>query len=164
MKQIIACLITMTLLGCAGSSAIPLAQDTVQISSRAAPVCGAEGAQKVAFRQASVETIRRGYDRFLIIGGQYRNDVGVVGHTPITAHTTGYATATGYGNTATGYGSTTTTYSGGEPIIAGSHRQGLIVKMFRDNDPAGKNALSARAELGPKWAEFVKSETVTCFD
>jgi hypothetical protein len=164
MKKIIACLITTTLLGCAGSSAIPLAQDTVQISSRAAPVCGAEGAQKVAFRQASVETIRRGYDRFLIIGGQYRNDVGVVGYTPVMAQTTGYATATGYGNTATAYGSATTTYSGGQPIIAGSHRQGLVVKMFRDNDPAGKNALSARAELGPKWAELVKSETITCFD
>ena len=118
----------------------------------------------MAFRQASVETIRRGYDRFLIVGGQYRNDVGVVGYTPVTAQTTGYATATGYGNTATAYGSATTTYSGGQPIIAGSHRQGLVVKMFRDNDPAGKNALSARAELGPKWAELVKDETVTCFD
>jgi hypothetical protein len=52
----------------------------------------------------------------------------------------------------------------GQPIIAGSHRQGLAVKMFKKGDPAGKNALSARAELGPKWVEYVKSETVTCFD
>jgi hypothetical protein len=106
----------------------------------------------------------RGYDRFLIIDGRYQNNVGVVGYTPVIAQTTGYATATGYGNSATAYGSATTTYSGGQPIIAGSHRQGLTVKMFRGDDAAGANALSARAELGPKWAELVKSETMTCFD
>jgi hypothetical protein len=164
MNKIFCFLITITLLGCAGSSTMPVSQDTVVISSRAAPICGPEAAQKVAFRQAAVETIRRGYDRFLIIDGRYRNDVGVVGYTPVTAHTTGYATATGYGNTATAYGSATTTYSGGQPIIGGAHRQGLAVKMFREDDPAGKNALSARGELGPKWAEYVKSETITCFD
>jgi len=156
--------ITWLLAGCAGSSTMPVAKDTVVISSRAAPVCGAEGAQRVAFRQAAVETIRRGYDRFLIIGGQYRNDVGIIGHTPVIAHTTGYATATGYGNTGAAHGTATTTYTGGQPIIAGSHRQGIAVKMFKEDDPAGRNALSARAELGPEWAELVKSKTVTCFD
>lgn len=143
---------------------MPVSKDTVVISSRAAPICGAQGAQKVAFRQAAVETIRRGYDRFLIVGGQYQNNVGVVGYTPVVAHTTSMATATGYGNMATAHGTATTTYSGGQPIIAGSHRQGLAVKMFHEGDPAGSNALSARAELGPEWAEYVESETVTCFD
>ncbi len=165
MTKIIAVLfIAATLTGCAGATTMPLSNDTVQITSRAAPVCGAGGAQKVAVRQASVETIRRGYDRFIITDAAASSDVGVVGYAPVIAHTTGYATATGYGNTATAYGNATTTYSGGQPIIAGSHRQGLIVKMFRDGDPAGKNALSARGELGPKWAELVKSESVTCFD
>jgi hypothetical protein len=129
-----------------------------------APLCGPEGAQKVAIRQASVETIKRGYDRFIIMDAASRSDVGVVGYTPVQAHTTGYATATGYGGMATAHGSSTTTYSGGQPIIAGSHRQGLIVKMYRDGDPAGGNALSARAELGPKWQEAVREETMTCFD
>jgi hypothetical protein len=164
MKKIFACLYTIALFGCAGSSTMPVSQDTVVISSRAAPICGAEGAQKVAFRQAAVETIRRGYDRFLIVDGQYQNNVGVVGYTPVTAQTYGTATATAYGNTAVAQGSSTTYYSGGQPIIGGSHRQGLAVKMFKDGDAAGANAISARGELGPKWAEYVKSETITCFD
>lgn len=156
MRKLLSCAIALAAAGCASSTTMPVAQDIVVISSQAAPVCGSVGAQKVAIKQAAVETIRRGYDRYLIVGGEYRNDVGVVGYTPVMAHTTGSV----YGNNI----SATTTYSGGEPIIAGSHRQGLVVKMFRDNDPAGANALSARTELGPKWAEIVKSETVTCFD
>lgn len=157
-------IVVVALAGCANASTMPLSQDTVQITSRAAPICGPEGAQKVAIKQASVETIKRGYDRFLIMDAAARSDVGVVGYTPVTAHTTGYATATGYGNHATAFGSSTTTYSGGDPIIAGSHRQGLIVKMYRDGDPAGRNALSARTELGPKWQEAVQQDAVTCFD
>jgi hypothetical protein len=36
--------------------------------------------------------------------------------------------------------------------------------MFEDGDPAASNALSARSKLGPKLAELVKGDTVTCFD
>jgi hypothetical protein len=157
-------IVAVALAGCAQATTMPLSQDTVQITSRAAPLCGPEGAQKVAIRQASVETIKRGFDRFIIMNAAARSDVGVVGYTPVTAHRTGSATATGYGGHATAFGSATTTYSGGDPIIAGSHRQGLIVKMFRDGDLAGSNALSARAELGPKWQEAVRQDAVTCFD
>ncbi len=136
----------------------------MRITTSAAPVCGSTGAQNVAFRRAAVETINRGYDRFVILGGEAQNNVGVVGYTPVQAYTTGSATATGYGNTAFAHGQSTTTYSGGQPIIAGSHDQGLIVKMFKDGDPAGKNALSAREQLGPKWQEAVKeSATTACF-
>jgi hypothetical protein len=116
----------------------------------------------VAVKQAAVETIRRGYDRFLIVGGQYQNDVRVVGHTPVIAHTTGQATATGFGNFATAQGSATTTYSGGQPIVGGSHNQGLVVKMFRDGDPAGSNAVSARSTLGPEWKSISERTTLTC--
>jgi hypothetical protein len=76
---------------------MPLAQDTVQITSHAAPVCGGAGAQKVAFQRAAVETIRHGYDRFLILGGEAQTETRVLGYTPTTAYTTGAATATGYG-------------------------------------------------------------------
>jgi hypothetical protein len=161
MRHLSALLALSLLGGCAGSTTMPISQDTVMITSRAAPMCGPEGAQRVAVKQASVETIRRGYDRFVIMDAATRSDVGVVGYTPVTAYTTGSATATGYG---TAYGSSTTTITGGQPIIAGSHRQGLLVKMFKDGDPAGGNALSARAELGPKWQQVVQEDTVTCFD
>jgi hypothetical protein len=159
MRLAFVALAVIGLVGCARSSTIPLAADTIAITSSAAPVCGAAGAQGVAARQAAVETIRRGFDKFIIVGGQYANNVGVVGHTPVIANTTGTAYATGYG---TAYGQTTTTFSGGQPIIAGSHDQGLVVKMFKEGDPAGANAVSARNSLGPKWKEAVESNAMTC--
>jgi L-serine deaminase len=149
--------------GCASANVVPLAQDTIQITSAAAPVCGMTGAQNVASQRAAVETIRRGYDKYMIVGGQYQNNVGVVGYTPVTASTTGSATAYGNRNYATAYGHSTTTYSGGQPIIAGSHNQGLVVKMFKAGDPAAEtNALDARAELGPEWQKKVSSNLLTC--
>lgn len=147
--------------GCANSSTMPLSADTVRIMTSAAPVCGPTGAQNVALRRASIETINRGFDSFLIVRASNQNNVGVVGYTPVQAHTTDSATAIGTGNMVTAYGNATTTYSGGQPIVAGSHDQGLIVKMFRDGDPAGASAISARSQLGPKWQEIVKENTST---
>jgi len=141
---------------------LPITQDTVQITATAAPVCGQTGAQNVALRQAAVETLRRGYDRFVIVGGQYSDNVRVVGHTPVVAHTTGTATATGHGGFVTAHGTSQTTFTGGQPIVGGSHNQGLLVKMFRADDPAGANAVSARDTLGPKWEEAVKSDAISC--
>jgi hypothetical protein len=128
MKHIAILFPLAALAGCASATTMPLSNDTVQIMSGVAPICGQEGAQKVAVRQASVETIKRGYDRFMIVDAAARSDVGVVGYTPVVANTTGYATATGYGNTATAYGSSTTTYFGrlsdcGRPSSAGPHRE-----------------------------------------
>jgi len=157
-------LAALALVGCAKSAIMPLSVDTLRISTSAAPACGSTGAQDVAFRRAAIETINRGYDKFIVLGGDAQNNVGVVGYTPVQAHTTGSATATGYGNVAYASGQSTTTYSGGQPIIAGTHDQGLVIKMFREGDPAGANALGAREQLGPKWAEVVKeSVSTTCF-
>jgi hypothetical protein len=140
--------------GCTNSSAIPLSADTVQITTSAAPVCGATGAQSVAIRRAAIETITRGYDSFVVVGGGYQNNVGVIGYTPVVAHTSGVATA--YGGMA--HGHATTTYSGGQPIIAGSHNQGLVIKMFRADNPAGANAVSARRTLGPNWRQAIEED------
>lgn len=164
MRALLAVAVLATLCGCAKSATMPLSIDTMRITTTAAPACGATGAQNVAFRRAAIETINHGYDKFIVVGGDAENHVGVVGYTPVTAQTTGTATAVGYGNMATAQGQSTTTYSGGQPIIGGTHDQGLIVKMFKDGDPAGANALSAREQLGPKWQEAVKeSASTTCF-
>ncbi|MBS0240291.1 MAG: hypothetical protein JSR89_17900 [Proteobacteria bacterium] len=120
------------------------------------------GAQNVALHQAAAETIRHGFDRFIIMGSQYQNNVGVVGYTPVVANTTGSVTAMGYGNSATAFGNATTTYSGGQPIVAGSHNQSFVVKMFKEDDPAGSNAVSARETLGPKWQDAVAQDSHTC--
>jgi hypothetical protein len=134
----------LALSACASSTTIPIAQDTFQLTARAAPACGAAGAERVAVRQAAAEVIRRGYDKYLVIGGQSQSTV--VGTTPIQVQRT-YGGAIAYG---------------GNPIVAAG--QGLTIKMFKDGDSAGANALSARATLGPNWQEIASKQTLTCFD
>jgi hypothetical protein len=156
-------LLGIALSGCASSNALPLAQDTVQITSSAAPACGSGGAQKIALQRAAAETIRRGYDRFQIFGADARTDVRVVGYTPVQANTTGSATAISTGNIVTAHGSSSTIVTGGQPIYGGSHKQGLIIKMYREGDPSGANALSARDTLGPNWQELASKNSWNCF-
>lgn len=154
----------LSLGACAQSSTLPLSADMVQIQTHAAPVCGAAGAQRLALKQAAVETINRGYDRFVIVGGQYQAQEQLVGYTPVVAQTTGSATAYGVGNTAYATGQSTTTYTGGQPMTATAHNQGVVVKMFKDGDPSGSNALSARSTLGANWLKLSQEKTYTCFD
>jgi hypothetical protein len=153
----------LTLGACARSSVMDLDSNTIQISTSAAPACGAQGAQQVAVERAAIETLKRGYDRYVIMGGAAANNIGVVGHTPVTANTYGSGTVTGYGNTAYLRGQSTTTYSGGHPIIAGTHDQHLTIRMLRDSDPGAESAIDARRALGPEWQEKLsKGRTGTC--
>lgn len=145
------------LAGCVRTSVMPLAANTVEITASAAPVCGAIGAQKAAVRDAAIETIRQGFDSFVIAGSGMQNNVGVVGYTPMTAHSFGTTTAMGDSNFATAYGSSTTTYSGGSPIFFGHHNQEILVHMFRRTDAGSNNAISARRLLGPHWKNIVKT-------
>jgi hypothetical protein len=144
MRELVtACALAAALGGCAATSTIPLAQDTVQITTRAAPVCGPASAEKLALKQAAVETIRRGFDRFVVLNAQasgtYR------GNEPVYVQSMGGGMYTA---------------RGGEAIIAPN--QGLTIKMFKDGDPQGGNALPARETLGPDWQEQVKKDTLTC--
>ena len=138
-----ACALAATVGGCAGASTVPLAQDTVQITARAAPVCGPAGAEKLALKQAAVETIRRGYDRFIVLNAQAGGSY--VGSTPIVVQNMGGGMAMA---------------TGGQPMIAPN--QGLVIKMFKDGNPQGTNALPARDTLGPDWQEQIKRESINC--
>src|SRR3954462_9358073 len=82
--RLVLCIFLLT--GCARSSVMDLDSNTIQISTSAAPVCGQAGAQEVVTKQAAIETIRRGFDKYMIVGGGYENDVRVVGHTPYVAN------------------------------------------------------------------------------
>ena len=130
------------LASCASASTIPLAKDTVQITARAAPACGEEGAERVALQRAAVETITRGYDHFIVANAQARDQIRVVG----------YGSSTIYGNTI----------YGGQPIYGGTHNQALIVKMFKTGDAGSQNALDARTILGADWRKKVAKPAVTC--
>lgn len=152
MRVVALAVAVLAMAGCTSSSVLDIDSDTIQVTTSAAPVCGQIGAQQVAAKRAAIETLKRGYDKYIILGGAYQNDVQVVGTTPYVANTYGSGTVYGgYGNTATYSGHSTTYVSGGSPIIAGSHDQALTVKMFRKGDPAGGKAIDARQILGPKW-------------
>jgi len=140
---------------CARTSVMPLAGNTYQITVSAARFCGAAGAEKLASHDAALATLQSGFDSYMILDGQAQDNVGVVGYTPVIANT--YDTATAYGSPgmATAYGSSTTSYSGGTPIIAGTHDQEIVVRMFHSGDPDAENAIPARAMLGPDWQEAV---------
>ena len=142
--------------GCASSSVMDLDRNTIEISTSAAPACGSQGAQQVAVKTAAIETLRRGFDSYIILGAQADNNVGVVGHTPITANTFQNGTINAYGNRATYSGTANTYVSGGQPIIGGSHDQKLAVRMFKANDPQGANAVDAKQVLGPEWQKVVQ--------
>ncbi len=58
--------------GCAAVSTIPLSQNSFQITTKASPECSAEQTQKIAFKRAAAETIKKGYDTFQISGSEFR--------------------------------------------------------------------------------------------
>ena len=151
--------LAVVLSGCVSTNVTPLSQNTIVVSTSAAPVCGRAGAQRVALQQVAAETIRRGYDTFIIVGAASQNDVRVVGFTPITSSTD--FSAYYFGSSI--YGRANTVTQGGAPIIGGSYDQDFAVEMFRYNDPKSRNAIDARAELGPDWRETVQEDQLTCF-
>lgn len=158
-----AAIAVLALCGCASSSVMDVASDTVMISTSAAPACGQRGAQEVAVRRAAYETLRRGFDKYVILDADAQSNVGVVGYTPLTSNTYSSGTLNTYGNIGTYSGSSNTYYSGGQPIIGGTHDQKLAVKMFRQSDPGAARAVDARRVLGPEWQSIVaKGPGSTC--
>lgn len=159
----ISALLTLLLTGCASSSVMDVDSNTIAISTSAAPACGSQGAQQVAVRRAAIETLQRGYDKYIILGAQSQNNVGVVGYTPMVANTYSAGTINTYGNMGTYNGSSNTYFSGGQPIIGGTHDQQLAVRMFHSNEPGSANAVDARQILGPQWQSIVaKGPGNTC--
>ena len=143
---------------CAHTSVTPISRNQIMISTSAAPVCHVSGAQAVAAKMAAVETIRHGFERFVIGGARSANNVRAFQMGPTGSHTTG--TFNSFDNTT--YGSATTTYTGGGVILTGSNDASLLVTMFNRGEPGYSNAIDARSVLGPEWQEFVEKGVNTC--
>lgn len=62
---------------CAQTQIQPMTRDTFKVATHAAPACGPSGARNVAFKSAAIEVIRRGGDKFAILGDQ--SDSGLQG-------------------------------------------------------------------------------------
>lgn len=155
--RLVACLAAAGLVSaCTSSSAVRTSANTAIIKTSAAPVCGGAGAARVAQKQAAIETLRAGYDRYIIVGAAGANNVSVT-QGPGTYQTTGFVQR--------GYYQGTTTYQPGIPVVSGTHDQAFAISMFRDGEPGFQYAIPARETLGPKWQELVKSGNVgTCVD
>jgi hypothetical protein len=102
-------------------------------------------------KDAAIETIKDGFDYFVITSANGQELPGGVYYTPQAATTSGFATA--YGPTA--YGQSTTTYSGGMAIPLDKHEEVVTVVMFHAGDPNAQHAISARDSLGPDWKKIV---------
>jgi hypothetical protein len=146
-------LIPLALVGCAGGEAIRTSANTMIVQAGAAPACGPGGALRVAQKVAAIETIRAGFDRFIITGTQAESNIAVV-QGPGTANTTISGSR--------GFYQAQTTFTPGPTYTLGSHDRGLAIVMFRNSDPGASNAVDARETLGKDWAELVKTGVRTC--
>ncbi|WP_044548395.1 hypothetical protein [Mesorhizobium japonicum] len=143
---------------CAASSAIRTSASTEIVQTSAAPVCGGIGAARVAQKQAAIDTLKAGYDRYIIYDAAASNDVRVT-QMPGSYQTIG--TASVNANMATL--NANTQYIPGPTIVSGGHHQSLGVKMFKEGEPGAAQAVSARDTLGPDWQKLLKEGTVrTC--
>lgn len=142
---------------CASGKAIRTSSNTMIIQASAAPACRASGAADVAQQVAAIETIRAGYDAYVVVGADSQNNV-VATRGPGTVSTSGQGT---YGNGQVRY-QETSTYNPGMPIIAGSHDSSLAIRMYRAGEPGYENAIPARDILGPDWEQKVKSGVSSC--
>lgn len=82
------CALAISLAACTSSDTVRTSANTAIVRTSAAPVCGGTGAARVAQQQAAIETIKAGYDRYIIVDGRSANNVGVI-QTPGTYHHSG---------------------------------------------------------------------------
>jgi hypothetical protein len=116
----------LLLAGCVETSVQPLTQSSFKISTEAEDLCGAKGTREIAFREAAIEVIKRGADRFIVVGDQSRSEI---------------------------TGGMFTTYGGFDTY--GTNTQDMVVQIIQKGDPRMKDALSARQTLGTDWQAIV---------
>ena len=154
MKGLIAVgLIGLSLAACAKGEAIRTSATTMLVTARADPDCGAEGAARVASDTAAIETIKAGYDRYVIVDGAASNNVHA------TQLPGSFRTEKMFSGSRT---IRTTTYVPGAIVQTGKYNQQLSVQMFRDGEPGAAQAIPARESLGPNWAQKVRDGVSTC--
>lgn len=133
MKSFTLAAVTVALTACASVETIPLSKDTFALTSTGMGGCGARGAERVAFQQAAAETLRRGYDGFIIMSSQREARLDSASSLLWTA--------------ASGGVSYNHTFS-----------QDMKVQMFKDGEPGSEKAISARETLGPNWPAALTAE------
>lgn len=160
MRKVCFVLAAVLLSACASTEAVRLSQNEALIKASVDPECGSRQATGVAAKAAAIETLRAGYDRYIVVGAQSADNVQYV-QQPGTYQTTNTVNRNAWGGNTV---RSTTTYRPGPTVAHGSYDQDLRIQMFRDGDPAGQNAVSAREVLGPDWQKAVaEGASSMCF-
>jgi hypothetical protein len=157
-RRIAAMWLALALSACASTSVMQLSQNEIMLTTSAAPACGPTGSQQVAQAMAAVETLRRGYARYLILGAETQNNVGVVQSGPTYSDT--FSTSRVYGNSVETASSTY--YSGQQAMFYGSHDTMMRVVLLKPGDRDYERGVDAKATLGPDWQQKVKDGVDRC--
>jgi hypothetical protein len=160
MKKSVALVLGIAVVGvtsCTSSSSVRTSQNTAIVQTSAAPVCGGTGASKVAEKEAAIETLKAGFDRYIIVGAASADNVRAT-RMPGSYNT--FGTVNSYGGMGTF--NATTTYQPGPVVIHGHHDQSFAIKMFHDGEPGANQAISAKSTLGPEWQKIVKNGIHSC--
>ncbi len=146
-RRVLLLLLPALLGGCARISTTSVDENTIEITVHVATVCSERDAERLAQRHAAVETVRRGFDDYLVVGSVGGDHV--AGDAPATARTTLYGS------------SGRTLFSEDAPLLA--HHRMLTIRMFRAGEGDSAAAVSARAVLGDEWeATAAKGAPSTC--
>lgn len=133
-RSLIAVTSLLIVVGCVETSVQPLTQSSFKISTEAEDMCGAKGTRQITFREAAIEVIKRGADRFIVVGDQSRSAI---------------------------TGGMFTTYGGFDSY--GTNTQDMVIQIVTKGDPRFGDALSARQTLGPDWQAIVaKGPSASC--
>ena len=147
----------LLLTGCANTETIRTSANTFVLHTSAAPVCGTTGSLRIAQQMVAIETIRAGYDRYVLLDGDAQNNV--TSYTaPGTYHTNGQLNV--FGNSA--YYSSNSYYQPGPTYFSGGHDTYLQVKMFKKGDKGYSKAVSAKETLGANWQKLVSEGVKSC--
>ncbi|MDG1281173.1 MAG: hypothetical protein P8O10_07680 [Pseudorhodobacter sp.] len=120
------------LVACAETSIQPLSQSSFKVSTETE--CGTKTTREIAFKNAAIEVIKRGAEKFIIVGDNSGSKV---------------------------TGGQFTTYGGF--IAYENNMQDIVVQIVRKGEPRYSDALSAREALGPDWEKIVaKGMPQTC--
>ena len=145
--RVLLLLIPAVLIGCARTSTVHVGEDTIEVTVHVGTICDARDAARLAQRHAAVETIRRGFDDYIVIGSVGGDHV--AGEAPETARTTLF-------------GGGGTLFSEDAPLLA--HHRVLTVRMFQAGEGDSTATVSARAVLGDEWEAVVaRGPSNTCF-
>lgn len=142
-----AVVVSLFVAGCAEQSAVQLAQDTVRLHISTAPIYAALEPQRRASLMAAQETVKRGYDKFIVVDNANGYKPNVIGFSPAQYQSTGSANVVGNDNGFAGSSQSRSTYTGAAPVAMPRFESDTIIKMFKVEDPAGANAFDARQIL-----------------